>query len=170
MTEAGNTIEYHDLRGHGIAREQIRDHRRIEVGRMLLARTPIRTMASRLGVSARTVQKDIKVIERWWQAEAKVTVADQVARQLKILDELERAWLGRAMYDDGAVDVLLRIMTRRAKLIGLDAPTQAQVEVGGIGSVEEVRARALEVVQDDLQRRRELNARAIDVASQEHTG
>lgn len=165
------TTDFHDLRGNTHATERIRDYRRVEVGRMLLAKVPIRMMATRLNVSTRTVQQDIKVIERWWAESALKDRAELIKRESVKLDELESWWMERAFVDAVALDNVLRIMAARAKMHGLNAPTQTQVELGGMGSVEEVRARALEIVQDDLQRRRELNARAesIDVASSEHT-
>ena len=124
-----DTVSYHGVRGRGVAVEQIRDHRRIEVGRMMLARVPIRTMAARLHCSTATVQKDIKVVERWWQAEAQKTREEQLAREKHILDELERAWIERALYDPSALDGVLRIQAQRAKLFGLNAPTSSTLEL-----------------------------------------
>lgn len=157
------------LLGHSNRTEQIRDHRRVEVARMMLARTPVRVMASRLGVSTNTVNNDIKVIERWWQDSAIKDRAKLVERECRILDELERAWLGRALYDAVALDNVLRIMARRAKMLGLDQPAQATLElVGGNG---ELKQRALDLVQDELTRRRELRARTNgDVIDVESTG
>lgn len=174
-TEMGTTatsagVDFHDLRGNTHATERIRDYRRVEVGRMLLARVPIRMMATRLGVSTRTVQKDIKVIERWWAESAITDRAALIKRESVKLDELESWWWERALVDATALDNVLRIMAARAKMQGLYAPTQTEIGVT-VGGVDEMRARALEIVQDDLARRRELRElAAIDVASTERTG
>jgi hypothetical protein len=172
-TTSSTTVDFHDLRGRGTSVERIRDYRRVEVERMLLQRVPIRQMAAVLQVSTRTVQKDIKVVERWWRDSAITARSERVDRETKILDVLESEWLGRALRDPVALDGVLRIQAARAKLLGLNAPTQSQVEI--VGDTDELRKRALEIVQDDLARRRELHARAagngaIDVASTEHTG
>jgi hypothetical protein len=159
--------------GPDIRTAQIRDYRRIEVGRMVLARVPVRVMAERLGVSTNTINRDIRVVERWWHDSAITQRSKLVERETVKLDELERAWVERAINDPVALDGVLRIQAARAKLLGLNAPTQSQVEI--VGDADELRKRALEIVQDDLARRRELHARAagngaIDVASTEHTG
>lgn len=171
---ASTTIEYHNLRGHGSAVEQIRDHRRVEVERMMLARTPIRVMADRLRVSTRTVQKDIKVIERYWRESSAKDRSKRIERESRVLDLLEKHWLQRATWDEGAVDVVLRVQARRAKLLGLDAPTQSSVEITA-GGGDELRKRAQELVDNELQRRRELRERAAlngggDVIDIESTG
>jgi hypothetical protein len=169
----GTATVYSNLSGESATRsvERIRDHRRVEVGRMLLARTPIRTIAARLHVSTNTVCNDIKVVERWWHDTAIKDRGKLVERECKLLDELERAWLERALWDGAALDGVLRIMAQRAKLLGLNAPSQTELAL--TGSAEDLRQRALEIVADELERRRELNARAngqaIDVQSTEQT-
>jgi hypothetical protein len=164
-TQVSTTVDFHDLRGNVASTERIRDYRRVEVGRMLLARVPIRMMATRLNVSTRTVQKDIRVIERWWAERAITDRAALIKQESTKLDELESWWMERAFIDPTALDNVLRIMAMRAKIHGLNAPTQSEVTIGG--SVEELQALAIEMIRDDLMRRRELDARrgAIDVGS-----
>lgn len=163
-------VDVHNVRGRSAATEAIRDHRRVLVGQMLLARVPIRTIASRLRVSTNTVQRDIAVVTRYWEQRAIKDRATLVHRECVILDELEAAWLQRALYDVNALDGVLRIQARRTKLLGLDAPTRSSVEV--TGDLDSLRARAQELVEDELARRRELRERAqmnvIDVASSEN--
>jgi hypothetical protein len=158
-----NSDTFHDVRGHTASIERIRDYRRIEVGRMLLARVPIRAMAARLNVSTTTVQRDIKVVERWWRDTAIKDHDTLVEREMTKLDELERAWLSHAMYDSEALDNVLRIMAQRAKYAGLNKPTQSELTVHQ--PLDEVRARALELVTSELERRRELEARAALASS-----
>ena len=53
-------------------------------------------------------------------------------RELEVdrLDRLERAlWPAALNGDQGAIDRILRISERRARLLGLDAPTKQEVEV-----------------------------------------
>jgi hypothetical protein len=122
-------------------------------------------MASRLGVAKSTVEQDIKVIERWWAQSSIEQRAALIKQESRKLDELEASWMERAFFDPVALDNVLRIMNARAKMHGLYAPVQTELTIGL--SVEELRARAREIVTEDLARRRELDARAgaIDVAS-----
>jgi hypothetical protein len=165
--EASTQLDYHDLRGNTAAVERIRDYRRREVAEMCLARVPVTTIAARLRVSTRTVKKDIKVIERWWRDSAVRDRQKLVDREVILLDQLEAAWFRRALWDEGAFDRMMRIMERRARMLGLDAPVQSELTV--TMSAEELDAMAIEIIDNDLARRRELNARAqaIDVQSSE---
>jgi len=52
------------------------------------------------------------------------------------LDELQRSrWEKAVGGDDAALDRVLKIMTRRAELLGLDAPQKHQIELGKVYDV-----------------------------------
>ncbi|MGV2855404.1 hypothetical protein ACNPON_17640 [Glutamicibacter sp. AGC13] len=105
--------------------------RRIKALQLRAARLTYQQIADRLyngdrGNCWRDIQKAISAQE----AEA---VNEVRAQEVLLLDELARPQIKKALEtgDDKAVMAVLRIMERRAKYLGLDAPTQ--VEQTGTG-------------------------------------
>lgn len=172
LEPAAPAPDYHNLLGHGRRTVQIRDYRRQEVQRMMLARVPTRIMAEVLNVSTNTINNDCRVIERHWELTRIKDREKLRRREMRVLDNCEDALIMSATGGNiDAIDALLRVQARRAKLLGLDAPTQAQLEV--TGDLEALRQRAAELITDDLARRRELRERAAlngDAIDVESTG
>lgn len=73
-----------------------------------------------------------KDIQKAVEAAEKEAVTEVRAQEILLLDQIARPQIKRALDgDEKAATVLLRIMERRAKYLGLDAPTQ--VEQTGAG-------------------------------------
>lgn len=96
---------------------------------MRLAGVSTRTIAARMGVHPSTVYA--------WVRDAIAAIPQEEADQLRVL-ELERldamfyaVWMDARGGDTKAIDVALRIMTRRAHLLNLDAS-----HVAGLQAVE----------------------------------
>lgn len=105
--------------------------RRIKALHLRAARLTYQQIADRLyngdrGNAYRDIQKAMKNQE-------KEAVTEVRAQEIMLLDELARPQIKKALEtgDDKAVTAVLRIMERRAKYLGLDAPTQ--VEQTGLG-------------------------------------
>ncbi|MGQ3384497.1 hypothetical protein [Glutamicibacter sp. TV12E] len=104
--------------------------RRVKALQMRAARFTYQAIADRLYNGDRSnCHKDIKKAIEEREKEA---VDEVVAQEIILLDQLSRPQIKKALEgDEKAVTVLLRIMERRAKFLGLDAPTQ--IEQTGAG-------------------------------------
>ena len=113
------------------ARKAATEERRMRVSAMLLARVQQREMARRESVSLGTITNDIAVIRRNWRDRMAESYNAHVAEEVAKLDWLERGLMAHALKGDDydAIDRLIKIMDRRARLLGLDAPTRTRVEV-----------------------------------------
>ena len=128
-----------------LRRDRILDRRR-RVESLALERVSVRELARRLGVPATTVQRDLVAVRDDWRTAALESRGERVARELAALDADERTLRGgmnrarrlartadpgeaRAALETSArlYDRVLRIMERRAALLGLDAPARAEV-------------------------------------------
>lgn len=104
--------------------------RRERVTVMLLSKVSQREMARREEVSLGTIWKDIKAIKETWRQRMAENYDAHVAEETAKLDWLERGLMAKALTGNkDAVETLLKIMDRRAKLLGLDAPARARIEV-----------------------------------------
>lgn len=99
--------------------------RRMEVARLMKNGMTYREIARELGVSLRTVWKDgQKVIERW-RKEAVSEIDEHFILDMRRLDDALVAISANVRAGDfGAVDRLVKILERRAKMLGYDAPEQ----------------------------------------------
>jgi hypothetical protein len=105
--------------------------RRMRVANMLLARRSQRSMAADLKVSLATVSADTKAVRAEWQAQRLRAFGEHVAEELAHLEAAEAAiWLKVTGGEIEATHALLAIQSRRAKLLGLDAPTKATLDGG----------------------------------------
>lgn len=104
-------------------REEI-EARRARVAKLRLAHRTQAEIAREVGCDASTVSRDLHWLRSEWSARARASIEEWVEEELAKLAAMERPLLDRAMADgDGsAVDRVLRIMDRRAKLLGLDRP------------------------------------------------
>jgi DNA-binding transcriptional MocR family regulator len=106
-----------------------------------------REIAEKLGVSLGTVNSDIKTLRKQW-AESQKDVAYQFSLDLRRLDDLLGSiWAAASRGHIPAVDVSLKILDRRARMLGydaLDSELARQIQKrGNRGEVEELSDEAL---------------------------
>ena len=113
---------------HDRHRQVDREQRRRQVSALMLAGvTDSERIASQLGVSSRTIRRDIAELEARWQVEA---VQDISAAKGKDLERTER--LIAALWPEAikgqwlATDRVLALMQHRAALLGLNAPQKQE--------------------------------------------
>jgi DNA-binding CsgD family transcriptional regulator len=102
-----------------------REERREKVAELLMAGHTYRQIAKTLFVSVGTVQKDVDTILE--ELKAKTTSVAHRYRDLELrrLDRLQSGfWIKAITGEETAATVILRIMERRAKLLGLDSPSK----------------------------------------------
>ncbi len=100
-----------------------REKRRDKVMTMALAGASCRQISRQLDVHHSTVARDIRAR---LQEAAKRDPATEAYRELhrQRIERLFRPWWPRAFEDPQAVDVVVRLLAREAKLLGLDLPPQ----------------------------------------------
>lgn len=111
--------------------------RRLRALDMRMAGATERQIASQLGVSHVQIHRDlVAALEKLGKQEA--LVADHLrALELERLDRMQLPMYSQAQQgNQGAVDRVLRIMERRAKLLGLDAPVKQEITGKGGGPLE----------------------------------
>jgi len=82
-----------------------------------------RDIGLELGVSHQLVYRDVQATIKQFLDEAREHHTQIMAIEAARLDDLQRVmWEQAAMGDRRAVDTVLKIMERRAKLLGLDTP------------------------------------------------
>lgn len=89
-------------------------------------------IGSMMGISSTGAYKAVlRAIQRL--AEQTTETADEYRRlELERLDKMQRnLWTQTLQGSQGAVDRVLKIMERRAKLLGLDAPVKQDITSGG---------------------------------------
>ena len=102
-----------------------REARRKSVSAYFLAGVTYRQMAEALGVSLGTIAADVDIILKRWQAEQVQNIEGKVTLQSARLDvALKSIWSKVIGGQEAAVDRLLAIVDRYAKLHGLYAPTK----------------------------------------------
>jgi hypothetical protein len=104
--------------------------RRTKVATLRLAHLTQPEIAAQLGVGIGTVNRDLQAIRQEWAQRRDTAYEDWLAEELAKLDRLERALLPLALQGSAPVaDRILSIMDRRARMMGLDKPTRAEVTV-----------------------------------------
>lgn len=99
--------------------------RRLQALQLRMAGAPYHAIAARLGVSIGQAHADVQTELQRIAAESADVAADVRTLELERLDALLLAlWAQAKQGNQGAVDRVLRVMERRAKLLGLDAPTK----------------------------------------------
>ena len=87
-----------------------------------------RDIGLELGVSHQLVYRDVQATIKMFLDEAREHHTQIMAIEAARLDDLQRVmWEQAAMGDRRAVDTVLKIMERRAKLLGLDTPVATKV-------------------------------------------
>ena len=93
-----------------------------------------KSIAKKLDINSSTVSRSIKRLTK--EAVTPEVVDQLVLVELERLDKLTAAVWNNAMSgDDKAVNTALRIMERRARLMGLDAPVRTELAGPGGGPV-----------------------------------
>lgn len=99
--------------------------RRQHVANLRLAHYTQQEIANELGLSVTTVCRDLQALRAEWQERRSMAFDGWVAEELAKLDALERAILPQALQGKpGAAERVLKIMDRRARMLGLDKPQQ----------------------------------------------
>lgn len=97
--------------------------RRTQVAAMRLQRRTQREMARVLNVSLGTINRDLQAVRDEWAERREQSYNDWVAEELALLDRLQRSLLPKAIEgNDRAVQRVLSVMERRARMLGLDQP------------------------------------------------
>lgn len=92
----------------------------------------VRQIAAKLGKSPTGTMKALNRALAKLQAESISNIDDWRTQELATLDRLQHAlWPAAIKGKPGAIDRVLRIMERRARLLGLDAATAASIGVTG---------------------------------------
>jgi len=106
--------------------------RRKKVAANLIGGMNYRDIAEALDVSVGTVANDVKILFARWQKEQVRDYDELITAEVRRCDRLLNAVWNEAM--DGkltSIDRALKIMERRARLLGLDAPMRQDVTSGG---------------------------------------
>lgn len=121
-------------RGRGRAsRPQVLSERDQHISRLLGQYLTQAEIARRLGISQSVVSKTLARIDAYWRESAAADMDARKRRELRELDDMERevieAGLTALEANDLAMqlqafDRRLKVKERRAKLLGLDAPTK----------------------------------------------
>lgn len=99
--------------------------RRKTIAANLIGGLNYRDLAETLGVSIGTITNDVKIILGRWRREQVDDVGDWVQLEVRRLDKMfNTIWNNVIAGDLASLDRALKIMERRAKLLGLDAPEQ----------------------------------------------
>ena len=88
-----------------------------------------RRIAAQLGVGLATINRDIKALNAEWRERALADVAHEKAVDLDRLEHMIAAvWPAALLGHLGAVDRVMRLLERKAKLLGLDAPQHSTLD------------------------------------------
>ena len=105
------------------------DERRKIVAANIMAGLNYRTIAKALGVSPATICKDFKAIIAEWRKEQTEIIDDWALLENSRLEVMINGlWDSARKGNHAAIDLILKIMERRAKLFGLDAPVAAKIK------------------------------------------
>jgi len=97
--------------------------RRRQVAELRLQHMTLDEIATKLGISKSTASVDLKHVRDEWAERRSATYEEWVGEELAKLDRLERTLLPAAIAGDyPAVDRIMNLMDRRARMLGLDKP------------------------------------------------
>lgn len=103
------------------------ENRRKVVAANILAGATYRDIARSLGVSPATIAGDVKAVQAEWREHYVKDTNDWASVQLRRLDVMISAiWEKARNGDKDAIDRVLKIMERQAKLLGLDQPQRIE--------------------------------------------
>jgi hypothetical protein len=104
--------------------------RRRDIAHLLVGGARVSTIADRLGVSRSTVSDDVQVIFREWRRETVLQADRAMLLDLQRCDEWLEALSPKAR--NGNLDAIatgLKILGRRARMIGYDAPERHELHI-----------------------------------------
>lgn len=102
--------------------------RRAKVAELVVAGLPVWQIGEQLGVSSRTVERDIEHLKEDAIARMRANADDHRAQHLQRLDALWEAFWPKAQQGhDKAGTVCLRILSQRSELLGYSEPTRVSV-------------------------------------------
>jgi sigma54-dependent transcription regulator len=120
---------------------QIADRRR-QIASLMLAGARQADCARALRLDEPTVSRDVVAIRKQWREEQTADYQDWVAAEIARLDRLQMThWDSATRGSHQATEAVLKIIDRRIKLLGLDAPERHKVEVTQGTALEVVSAR-----------------------------
>ena len=104
--------------------------RRIEVAKLLVKGWSYREMADMLEVSDSTIGRDVGIIMKNWAEEMKpAELHNWLLKELRKLDRMEKGLAEASENGDvGCIDRRIRLMERRAKLLGLDSAIKISIK------------------------------------------
>lgn len=106
-----------------------RDARRRRVTAILLSGVANQTViAAELGVNQGTISRDIRAIEAEWRQQSIADLAEARGQDLQRLDRLLAGIWDQARKGHlGAIDRVVKVLERRAKILGYDAPERMAI-------------------------------------------
>lgn len=108
--------------------------RRAKVWGLHLAGLGIRDIAKQVGISTNTVIADTKWCR---EIEPVAGAVEEVRRdELLRLNQVQASWWERAQTEIPAAGIVLKVMERKARLVGLDQPVQVQIDVARLTDAE----------------------------------
>lgn len=118
------------MSGEGRAGALEIDERRRQVVALLLAGVSQTDAARTLGLPVAVIAADVKTIRQQWRAERSEDLNALIQLELSRLDRLQMGhWESAIRGGVQATDACLKIIDRRIRLLGLDAPERHRVEV-----------------------------------------
>lgn len=130
--------------------------RRLQALQLRMAGVSYHAIAERLGVSDTQAFHDVKAELAKIAKQASAEAEHVRTMELERLDAMTLAlWAQAKQGNQGAIDRLLRVMERRSKLLGLDAPTRQELS-GPNGSpitIEQAAQMSDEEIDAELRRR-----------------
>ncbi len=131
--------------------ETVREERREQVERLIVARTSARRMTATLGVSHPAILADMKVIRRRWKERHVAEYDAHILNDVEALAAMQSVMMPKALAGDRlAVDRVLAVLDHRARLLGLYAPVEKPTEVVSRDAL----LRAVEEWEADVARRK----------------
>jgi hypothetical protein len=105
-----------------------REERRRKVAGILLSGvTDQSVIAKQFGVDRTTIGRDIKAIEEAWRDQAAADIATAKGQDLQRIERLIAALWGDAINGKWlAVDRITALLSRKAAMLGYDAPTKSE--------------------------------------------
>lgn len=132
-----------DVQGHSMDKKQRPtkleiEQRREQVAELLVRRYTLRQIAAALGVSKSLVHKDKKEIFKALKERQQAHIQELYLLDLQATEQAVRELVrGPVMAGDPAgAQALVRVLERRAKMLGYDAPAQHEVAGKGGGPIE----------------------------------
>ena len=144
------------------SREAEIEQRRKKVAANLLGGLNYREMAEVFGVAIGTISGDVAIILGRWRRDQVATVDEWIQIEARRLDKaLNAIWDSVLAGDAQAIDRMIKIMERRSKLLGLDAPARKElsgpdggpIKVENVGLSDSERAARIVAILDQARAR-----------------